>query len=336
MPGIDDVLMSLAPQSLEGSAANTGFIMVRCPFHGGGMEKTPSCSLSRSKPVFFCHACNTGGHIRKFLQAVGVSDGASKSIIETVSYDYSEYGGEQNRHSILSGDNPYKGKFILDDEILDGWRLRSRTLIDAGFREATLRHFEVGVDNTERRITFPIRNLYGDLIGVSGRTYQDGDERPRYKIYSTKELARFDVQKEYTTREIKGATLWHAHMVYPLAFQTSGDIIITEGFKAAMWVWQQGYHNVVALIGAHLTKLQAELLARTGSRIILFLDNNDAGVKGTHAAGKLLLSTNILYVAKYPDKRQQPDNLQELELASAINNAVHIVPWTIEQEMKTV
>lgn len=326
---IEDVLRDLAPASLIDAKISTNFIMVRCPFHGGGNERTPSCSVSRVKPMFFCHGCQTGGNVQKFLRQVGAPKEMAKAAVEKIAYDYSEYGDGKSAYSIFTGSNPYRGKFILDDDILDGWRLRPETLYRAGFKERTLRHFEVGVDHTMARVTFPLRNLYGELVGVSGRTMVAGVE-PRYKIYSAGDLLRFGVSPEYTTTSIKGAVLWHAHLVFPICFKESAPIIVVEGFKAAMWVWQSGFHNVVALVGSHLTKLQAELLARTASEVTLFLDNNEAGHKGTHAAGSRLVSKNIVKVAKYPDLRQQPDALHDAEVHQAINSATHFVKWKSE------
>lgn len=332
---IEDLLRELAPQVLAGATISTNFIMVRCPFHGGGAERTPSCSVSRVKPVFFCHGCVMGGPISKFLRAVGTPADIAKNAAEKIAYDYSEYGDGKSSHSIFTGKNPYRGKFILDDELLDGWRLRPESLYRAGFKERTLRHFEVGVDNVMARVTFPLRNLYGELIGVSGRTMVNGVE-PRYKIYSAPDLARFGVSSDYTTSSIKGAVLWHAHLVFPICFRETSPIIVCEGFKAAMWVWQAGFHNVVALIGAHLTKLQAELLARTASEVTLFLDNNPAGHKGNHSAGKLLVAKNIVKVANYPDLRQQPDALQEAEIHRAVESATHYVKWkSLNREVRT-
>lgn len=333
MQSIEEVLRDLAPQVLAGASLSTNYVMVRCPFHGGGVERTPSCSVSRIKPVFFCHGCSAGGHISKFLREVGTPTEIAKSIVEKVSYDYSEFGDGKSSHSIFTGKNPYRGKFLLDDEILDGWRLRPESLHRAGFKERTLRHFEVGVDHAMARVTFPLRNLYGELVGVSGRTMVSGVE-PRYKIYSATDLARFGVSPQYSTTSIKGALLWHAHLVFPICFRETAPIIVTEGFKAAMWVWQSGFHNVVALVGSHLTKLQAELLARTASEVTLFLDNNEAGHIGTHAAGRLLVSKNIVKVATYPDLRQQPDALHQPEVHQAINQAIHFVKWKSQNREK--
>ncbi len=336
MANIEDAVRELSPAALGGAQISTSYVMVRCPFHGGGTEKTPSCSLSRMKPVFFCHSCGKSGHITKYLRELGAPIDAAKKIVERLNYDYSEFGGK-TRTAIFSGLNPYRGKFILDDDILDNWRLKPEQLTAAGFKERTLRHFEVGMDFRTGRITYPIRNIYGDLVGVSGRTVMEGGDGPRYKIYSAKDLAFYGIDANYSTEAIKGAVLWHAHLVFPIAFHTRAPMVVVEGFKAAMWVWQMGYHNVVALIGSHLTRLQAELLARTASDIILFLDNNSAGWKGTVSAGNLLVSKNLVKVARYPDLRQQPDALTEAEVRQAITSPVHFVPWKLQQkEMRHV
>lgn len=40
-----------------------GFI--RCPFHGGGNEKTPSCKIYADH--WYCYGCKTGGDVIKFV-----------------------------------------------------------------------------------------------------------------------------------------------------------------------------------------------------------------------------------------------------------------------------
>lgn len=329
MRSVEELLRELAPQILNGASIAEDRVMVRCPFHSGGQERTPSCAVSRKKPVFFCHGCSASGHISKFLRELEVPTDIARSASERVDYDFSDGSTATGKHSIFSGNNPYRGKFILDDELLDGWRLCPMGLKQAGFKESTLKYFEIGVDQGNQRVIFPLRNLYGELIGVSGRTLIDGVE-PRYKIYSARDLASFGVDPKYSTREIKGALLWHAHLVFPIAFRDTSPIIVVEGFKAAMWVWQAGFQNVVALVGSHLTKLQAEILARTASKIFLFLDNNEAGKKGTRTAGQLLVNKNIVNVVEYPDLRKQPDNLSALEVKSAIGASINYVQWKLK------
>lgn len=331
MQSIEDLLRELAPQVLVGAILFEDRLMVRCPFHGGGQERTPSCAVSRRKPVFFCHGCSQGGHVSKFLKGVEVPVDVARRVTERVKYDYTDEPSGSSNHSIFSGANPFRGKFILDDEILDEWRLCPVGLKNAGFRERTLRHFEVGVDHAQQRVTYPLRNLYGELVGVSGRTLIK-DVEPRYKIYSARDLAKFGVSPEYATTSIKGAMLWHAHLVFPIVFRDASPIIVVEGFKAAMWTWQAGFHNVVALIGSHLTKKQGEILARTGSEILLFLDNNEAGKHGTHAAAKVLVNKSIVKVVEYPDLRKQPDELGVVDIHNAVGHAINYVMWKLNNK----
>ena len=51
----------------------------RCPFHH---DKTPSFTVNESKQVFFCHGCNTGGDVIRFVELIEQTDfkGALKSL----------------------------------------------------------------------------------------------------------------------------------------------------------------------------------------------------------------------------------------------------------------
>jgi DNA primase len=42
-----------------------GFI--KCPFHGGGNERTPSLQIYNGYRGFYCRGCNTGGDVTKFV-----------------------------------------------------------------------------------------------------------------------------------------------------------------------------------------------------------------------------------------------------------------------------
>jgi DNA primase len=113
--------------------------------------------------------------------------------------------------------------------------------------------------------------------------------------------------------------------------------IVTEGFKACMWTWQSGYQDTVALVGSYLTAEHAELIARAvEGPVILFLDNNEAGVKGTRHAGNLLQAKGVdARVARYPDAREQPDGLTPEEVLCAIECPLSFQEWK-KQHVETV
>lgn len=333
---IVESLFSVAPHLREGSKATSSYVLIRCPFHGGGLEKTPSCGVSREKPLFHCYACHEAGHISKLFRRYG----ATKELIDLFISQAGMSGHHQKAKAgkvgakLVIGEDPFRGKFILDDELIDRYRVASTELLSQGFEKRTLRHFEVGVDRDNLRITFPLRNLYGELVGISGRSLIEGME-PRYKIYVSELTSRKDfyVPPDYTMDAVKEAILWHAHIIRPILFREEGDIIVTEGFKAAMWVWQAGYQNVVALIGSSLSDYHAEILATYTREVVLFLDNNEAGLKGTYySARKLERKGLIPRMAYYPDARGQPDDLERDEVKLAIEEARSHREWRQENQ----
>ena len=88
----------------------------------------------------------------------------------------------------------------------------------------------------------------------------------------------------------------------------SGYIIVVEGQMDAIRVYSTGLKNVVALMGTAMTKEQIELLKNLRAKVILCLDNDEAGDNATLKNGELLIQNNIttqvvrLSGAKDPDE----------------------------------
>lgn len=304
-------------------------VLIRCPFHKGGEERTPSLSVKIDAPVFFCHGCQENGHITKLLTALGMPRDLAKRLVDAANFPEAGRAAQRRGdYRFYHGPNPFRGEYILDEDILDEFRLMPTQLREAGFKKSTLRHFGVGFDYDRYRITYPLRNIYGELVGISGRTIID--EEPRYKIYG-KELSEIaDVPESYSMDSVKKAILWHGHSVIPVLYRRADEpIVVCEGFKAAMWVWQAGIRNVVALVGSYLTYEHAELLAAIGCPVFLFLDNNEAGLKGTLSALRRLKNPER-YVCRYPDLREQPDDLDPEEVHEALGSAQNHIEWVGE------
>lgn len=333
MSDIAQALFAFAPYLQEKAKRSSSYIMIQCPFHGDGRENNPSCSVSLEKPVFHCHSCGTSGHISQLFKNYGIGPEAIKGILRSTGLDkpYDKLKGKVAARLTKTVDT-FRGMYVLDEELLDDYRLAPKALLRAGFAKETLRHFEVGYDATNMRITFPIRNVYGELVGISGRAILDYQE-PRYKIYDHEMKMRegFQIPETYTMETVKDSVLWHSHVVRPFFYSSSeqDDIfVVTEGFKACMWSWQSGYKSSVALIGAYLSDIHAELIASSVQYVLLFLDHNPAGWKGTLRAGRVLSKYGLdVRVAAYPDDRQQPDDLTPQELTKAVAEAPTYLQW---------
>jgi DNA primase len=327
-----DTLFQIAPQLLEGMKAGPNHVMIRCPFHAGGMEKTGSCAVATWKPTFYCHGCHESGHVARLLKHFGLG----KHAIDVILPRDETYQKQDNSVAarMLHGASLFRGKYVLDEAILDYYRLMPTSLKNAGFKVDTLRHFEVGFDNKNVRITYPLRSVFGELLGVSGGTVIGAV--PKYRIYENELKQRTDVHvpSDYSMEEAKSGILWHSHIVRPLFFlQNSGrdEMIITEGFKACMWTWQAGLQDVVAAVGSYITQTHAELIARATRKVCMLFDNNEAGIHGTHQGAQALLQKGIdVTVGRYPDAREQPDDLAAEEVRECIEDKLLYREWAKE------
>lgn len=334
MTTIADILRDLSPDATERMSRGSNYVLICCPFHH---ENTPSCSVSTEKPVFFCHGCKISGHISQLLRQLGIGGSSAKLLIERAGLKGGQTTRDAHGNTVYvderAAQNPYRGNFVLDEDVLDPYRSAPLHLMRAGFRKSVLWHFEVGYDPVHLRITFPLRNIYGDLVGLSGRALAP-NAHPRYKIYKDELLKRsrqegWSLSRDYSVESVKKAMLWHGHLTRPFFADSDYSwLVLTEGFKACMWVFQAGYQLVNGLIGSYLSKLQANLIAREVGRTVLFLDNNEAGWEGTYRAASLLEKRGVeVRVARYPDDREQPDDLDEEETLEAIERSMKFIEW---------
>lgn len=308
-------------------------IMAICPFHmkvDGTEERNPSFAMSLSKGLYFCHACQSKGNLLTFLRELGVS----RTLIER---QY-RFLIDEAAKNLPPPPDPLRVKVWeltpVDESVLGLFEYYPTQLLDAGFTKETLYHFEVGYDQWHQRITYPLRDIKGVLVGISGRATLE-DQVPRYKVYTREYgLWRLPIRDEPDKR----CLLWNAHQVYPQVYMRPPNdsvVVVVEGFKAAMWLWQSGIKNVVALLGSYLSWEQMWLLERLGARVLLFLDNNYAGRNGTIKAADLLTNSLNVGIVEYPprlieDEDAQPDSCTPDEVNEQVANAPTYLNWLMQ------
>jgi DNA primase len=312
-------------------------IMAICPFHrkmDGSEESTPSFSMSLTKGVYFCHSCHAKGSLYTFFKEMGLDR-------QTIHLRYGLLLDEAAKNMPARPDPARPQEVWVEltsaiDEALLGLFDHDVSALMPAFEQETLRHFDVGWDGWYNRVTFPIRDMDGKLIAISGRTVYP-DVLPKYKIYE-EEYRVWDFPPRYGWN--KRAALWNAHAVYPEVHFSDPDssfVVVVEGFKAAMWVWQAGITNVVALLGSYLSWEQGWILERLGVPVYLFLDNNDAGWRGQLDAAPRLKQRGLdVRFIEYPERLQddedaQPDSLTELEVLEQKARAPKYGDWLLKQ-----
>ena len=311
---IVDIVSSYIPLSQRGR----NFIGV-CPFH---QDHSPSMSVSDEKQIYKCFACGATGNVFTF-----VSEYENVSFIEAVDIVAKKCGLElsndfniQNTQSNLYKEEyeimELSEKFFSNNLKTQFGETSLKYLKDRGINEDIIKEFGIGLslddndtllkllikknysedklidlglinnsngksyDIFTKRITFPLWDKDGHIVGFSGRIYRG--EKDTSKYMNTKETVIFK----------KGETLYNYHNAKDVA-KREKEIILVEGFMDAIRISASGIKNVVALCGTAMTRDQVNLLKKLRCKVILCLDNDNAGELATYNNGEELFKNDI-------------------------------------------
>lgn len=308
-------------------------IMAICPFHrkaDGTEEKNGSFALNIRNGLWYCFSCHERGNLWTFLKMMGVSRVQAETLYGYILNTLETTEGPRDPlRPINAADTPLEESFL---GLFDGV---PQTLVDTdaesgepGFPPELLRKYDIGVDAKHERITFPIRDWRGKLVGISGRALHPW-QKPRYKVY-TREYIEWGVP----ARELdKRCIIWNAHNVFA-QLQHEKDpelryVVVVEGFKACLRLIQHGFTNTVALLGSYMSDEQKQLIQRMGCEVYLMLDNDEAGIDGSISMGRLLMESMTVRYVDYP--AAQPSTLDKSAIEDAIIRAENFSVWYAKQ-----
>lgn len=323
---IVDIIKEYVPLTSKGK----NFFGV-CPFHE---DHAPSMSVSSDKQIYRCFSCGAAGNVFtfvkdyenvSFLEAVsivakkaGISfeykdntslkvNNQNSSLLKILS-DASKF--YQNNLSTKSGEaalNYLKQRCFTSEYIKEfefGLASGNNTLYNflnkKGYSDSDIE--KTSLISTERnihdvfvnRIMIPIHDLDGNVVGFTGRIFTDSND-PKY--INSKES---DVFK-------KGKILFNYHRAKNYV-RNSHELIIVEGNMDALKLYTAGIKNVIALMGTALTTDQVNAIKKMRSKVILMMDNDNAGKLGMYQNGNILRKSGIdpsivlLSDAKDPDE----------------------------------
>lgn len=322
---IVDVISSYVPVTLKGKDYKCV-----CPFHD---DHSPSMSISTSKQIYKCFSCGAAGNVFTFVQNyenVSFIE-AVKIVAEKIGYQISGVFKQetvlryQKEYDLMELVNKYYENNIntrngllakeylhnrgLSDEDISKFRIglaldEATTLKNILEKKGyTIKVLEdLGLVNVAAgnaydvfrgRITFPLYDTEGHVIGYSARIYR-GEQVAKY--INTKETYLYK----------KGNYLYNYHLAKDEA-KRSKKLIIVEGQMDAIRLYINGVKNVVALMGTALTKEQVELIKRLRCTVILGLDGDEAGKTATLKNGEILVQNNIKVEVVRISLKKDPD-----------------------------
>jgi len=157
-------------------------------------------------------------------------------------------------------------------------------------------------DRFRGRVTFPIRDGSGNIVGFGGRTL--GDDHPKYLNSPESTLFR------------KGNVLYGLFEARS-AIRDADRVVVVEGYLDALALVDAGFGNVVASLGTALTADQLRIARRFGSEVLVFFDGDRAGQQAALRAFALCVEVDIAGFGVSLPEALDPDSLVRQNGASA-------------------
>ncbi len=273
-----------------------------CPFHNNA--NSPAFYINSSSGLWICFnpSCAKRGSVRDLMTHYG----DSSTFVREYTFEDIEKALEESEE--VKHEEPW-------DDTLDKIRVRFpdeaikvQYLLDRGFAQETLDHFEIGYSDKKKRIVIPIRDEHFHLVGFIGRATDEVSE-PKY--LNSKGLPKKTV-------------------VYNLSYAKEFEgVIVVEGCLDAMKVWQSGYPNVVATFGATVTEQQCDLLKRYFNTITVFADNDHAGYAMVDTLVKYCGESD-LHIVFYDDPEiHDPGQMSPDILKSHVDSSKGYLEWIL-------
>lgn len=332
------------------------------PFTG---EKTPSFYVSPEKNIWHDFSSNKGGDVFSFVmevEGVGFREAleilARKAGVDLSVYE-SKASGEVARlkkrllaaldlsakyyqQSLLQNNHALEYIFKkrgLSKEIVQSFRigyapisgdgltkfLKKKGYTDKELSQAGLTN-RFGGDLFRGRMTVPLMDVSGQVIGFTARTIDDKDKNaPKY--LNTPETILYN----------KGRHVFGLSQAKE-AIRQNDYAVLVEGNLDVVSSHQAGVRQVVATAGTALTENHLKALVRLSANIRLSFDGDQAGLAATERAIPIAQANGVeLSIVSLPDGFKDPDELikETPDLwQKAIDDAEPVVDWILRQHAK--
>ncbi|MBA2521902.1 MAG: DNA primase, partial [Solirubrobacterales bacterium] len=164
-------------------------------------------------------------------------------------------------------------------------------------------------DRFRARITFPVRNHRGRVVGFGARG-MGADAKPKYLNSPENEMYR-------KSRTLYGIDRARA----PIA--RGGRAVVVEGYTDVLALHQAGIEEAVAVMGTAITPDQLKMLAGYGEEVVLALDADRAGREAMLRAQRVAGSGRLrLLVAAMADGEDPAETMRNEAGANRLREAL--------------
>ncbi len=155
-------------------------------------------------------------------------------------------------------------------------------------------------DFFRERVLFPLIDVRGRVCGFGGRILPSADKKDA-EVKLPKYLN--SAESEYFQKSKFLYGLYQAKR----AIREEESVIVVEGYFDVIGMHQYGFQNVVATCGTSLTEDHLKTLSRLAKKIIVFFDQDAAGIGATEKAMEMGLKNGVLFYGIPFEGKLDPD-----------------------------
>lgn len=269
------------------------YVSVTCPFHKGGMESRPSCSVysgegTLQKGWFHCFTCGEHGPLQKFLAGCFDSNEAFSTKWLLDRYGDNLVSTTYELEDIVIPEKVKTQKSFLPESILEQFEPYHPYMTKRKLSDEVIKKYDVKYDPKMRCIVFPVRDKYGRLSYLTKRS--------------------IDSKKFYIDT---GADKSNIYLLYDAIVNKSSEVYVCESQINALTLASWGY-QAIALIGAGTTSAQIAELNKTNIKhYILCYDGDEAGQHGINKFISEIRKDVFVDIVKFPDGKDVNDLTKE-------------------------
>jgi len=324
-----------------------------CPFH---QEKTASFTVSPERGIFHCFGCGESGNAISFLMShenltfpeaarmlaaecgieIPRTDDGEPGVVERV-FAVNDVAQKLYRATLAdskgAGARAYLERRGLGPELAerfgvgfapDRWDAvtsalaRQRIPASVGEKAGLLKARERGghYDLLRGRISFPIQDVRGRVIGFGGRALGP-EQEPKY--LNTLESPVFRKRE--------------ALYGFPFALEPirrNDRAVVVEGYFDLIALHRAGIEESVATCGTALTEGHARNLRRRTRNLVLLFDGDEAGQRAVLRALDLLLPQGLRVRAAALPAGEDPDDFLTRSGAAALRDLINAAPPALD------
>ncbi len=284
----------------------------------GGKELCFSCPLcfhekkklyvSTETGLWMCHRCGESGHLLSLLiRVVELTFATAYPLAESIS------AKPVDAPVVLEAHRPPRPSFVnLPPGFMgdDGSRYAGDYFAQRGLRRHWVREIGAGyclVGPYAHRVILPVVTQ-GGLRTYVARTWK-----------------RYEKKKVLMPLNSQAARALFGYDLLEQERRHWNELIIVEGVFDALRLWDLGYRETVATLGAHITDLQMALVKRLApKRVVLMRDADAAGEEAYIKEGRMLFSNMFNVSVAHLPSGLDPGVVTAQDIQTALHGAVPV------------